>query len=212
MFQKLDTASLFFANKQIEMIEFNLETLTLSQYLKCRMEEEKEKIVTEFMDSISTSGNFFDLTSSTKPFFPALLEKVDPVKIHLSSSPFVSDAWLRQRKILAVPYDSLPNDKRILNPLLAIYDENYQLYDFSEIQHLKDFNNLYPNSDGSTVLIFTPWILSKREIINKLMMILSDADKVIIQSVPNLACGIVSRFSFSVMAILLDTFDLDGKF
>uniref|UniRef100_A0A914Y2U5 Cap-specific mRNA (nucleoside-2'-O-)-methyltransferase 2 n=1 Tax=Panagrolaimus superbus TaxID=310955 RepID=A0A914Y2U5_9BILA len=208
--RKLDAASLFFANKQIEMIEFNLETLSLSQYLKCRMEEEKEKIVTDFMDSKSTAGNFFDLTSSTKPFFPIPMEKVDPTKIHLSSSPFVNDAWLRQRRILAVPYDSVPKEKRILNPLLAIYDEKFPLYDFSEIQHLKDFNNLYPNSDGSTVLIFTPWILTKKEIINKVLMILSDADKVIIQSVPNLTCGIVSRFSFSIMAILLDTFDLDG--
>uniref|UniRef100_A0AC35F9M8 Cap-specific mRNA (nucleoside-2'-O-)-methyltransferase 2 n=1 Tax=Panagrolaimus sp. PS1159 TaxID=55785 RepID=A0AC35F9M8_9BILA len=206
---KIDTACLFFAQKQIEMIEFNLETISASQFLKCQIEEEKQKIVNEFIENVPV-GKFWSLTASSKPFFPLPLVKVDIPRIHLSSSPFVSDVWLRQRKVLAVPYDSLPPNRQILNPCLAIFDESYIFSDFAELQNLKDFNNLYPNSNGSTVFIFTPWILTKKEIINKLMMILSDAEKLIIQTVPNTNCGILSRFSLSIMAILLDTFDLDG--
>ena len=60
------------------------------------------------------------------------------------------------------------------------------------------------------IIVIAPWSMTKNDLINRLMLVISDADRVIIQTPTNVNCGILSRFSLSVMAILLDSFDVDG--
>ena len=191
------------------MILFNLDTLSISQFLKCQIEEAKQLFVSRFMDQVP-AAKFWEIFASKKPFFPISYGPVDPTKLQLAASPFVNDSWLRQRKILAIPFDDLPESKEVLNPLLALYDENFPMFDFCQIQKPNFHEDQLPPALESATFLLTPWILPKTELISQLMLVLSDANRIVVKPADDTLCGILSRFSISVMAVLLDSFEVDG--
>uniref|UniRef100_A0AC34RIW9 Cap-specific mRNA (nucleoside-2'-O-)-methyltransferase 2 n=1 Tax=Panagrolaimus sp. JU765 TaxID=591449 RepID=A0AC34RIW9_9BILA len=206
--KKINVAAEYFALKQAEAIELNLDLLDTSQFLRCQIDDLKHSFATDYFDKLP-EPRFWNSNASIRPIFLLKKERILPQTIQLNSPPFLALDWLKSRRFVVVPKDSVTNGP-ITNPVFGFHDPDNLKLDFCQLAGQKIPGSDLPPSSSVTLFGLNPWTLAKRDLINKIMLIMADAERVFVSVPPGLNCGILSRFSISCMAILMDVFELDG--
>uniref|UniRef100_A0A7E4VVB7 Cap-specific mRNA (nucleoside-2'-O-)-methyltransferase 2 n=1 Tax=Panagrellus redivivus TaxID=6233 RepID=A0A7E4VVB7_PANRE len=206
--RRIASAAAYFAKCQIAAIDFNLRSVEASQYLRCQIDDIKITTATDFLQKVP-EPTFWDRFAVKKPLLPFRQAFIDPQVISLSSDPFMGENWLRSRRIVSIPKDTQNRLPPIKNALFSKLEHTNGTIDFCDLATTDKIID-FPRDAKSALFVLNAWELSKAELLRRLILILDDAEKIIIDIVPGHQCGILSRFAVSVMAVLLDCFELDG--
>ena len=201
--KRIKHVSEYFSLKQIEMIEFNINSLYISQFLKCQIDEIKNEYINNFFKKFPDK-TFSDIHCSKKSFFSNVKNKFSDFR---NFDSFNSLEWISSEKFTVIPKEILLNLGPVKNCILGNLNSRKVKLDFCDLKN--EETNFSNSANLNTVLEINPWILTKTELIDAVISSVPEVERVVISTPENSHCGILSRFSISLMAILLDIFKLE---